>query len=121
MTAARRMLALPLMLLALMLQGLSPAVAAVAAARMADPFANMPICSTDIGGKKDTPSTPDHGKACAFCVVCAAPALAPAPDVPQIAPISPARTLTTPLARKTAAPRAPPRRTAQARAPPAYS
>jgi hypothetical protein len=119
MSSARRTLALPLMLLALLLQGFAPAAASVAAARMMDPFSNLPICSTSLNGAADEDSTPaQHEKSsCAACVVCSIPAVAPAPEVdaPAYSPVQVANL--TPRV-EIVGPRGPPRRTAQARAPP---
>jgi hypothetical protein len=118
MSAAKRTFALPLMLLALLLQGLAPGVAAAATARMLDPFSNLPICSTDLNGaKSDHAPAQDHGQAaCAACVVCQVPAALTA-DVPAL-PRPPIAAVVATVRVEIAGPRGPPRRAAQARAPP---
>lgn len=119
MSSAKRTFALPLMLLALLLQGMAPGVAAAMTARMLDPFANLPICSSDrTGARADhAPAPQDHGKAaCAACVVCQTPA-AVTPQAPIVAPASLAVAPVRP-ALEVVGPRGPPRRIAQARGPP---
>ncbi len=118
MSAAKRTFALPLMLLALLLQGMAPGVAAAMTARMLDPFSNLPICSTPLNGAAtDQAPAQDHGQAaCAVCVVCNLPA-ALAADAP-ILPPAPVTVAVATVQVEIAGPRGPPRRTAQARAPP---
>lgn len=119
MSSAKRTFALPLMLLALLLQGMAPGVAAAMTARMLDPFADLPICSSDLNGAEidHAPSPQDHGKAaCAACVVCEAPATL-IPEAPPLAP-QPAAVAPIPPAIAVAGPRGPPRIVPQARGPP---
>ena len=118
MSSAKRTFALPLMLLALLLQGMAPGVAAAMTARMLDPLSNLPICSTDLNGaKSDRAPSQDHGQAaCAACVVCNVPAALTA-DAPSLPPAPPSVAIAT-VRVEIAGPRGPPRRTAQARAPP---
>lgn len=89
-----RVFALPLLLFALLFQALAPAAEARAevqmAARAADPFAFLPICSPRTTGERDRPAGHEHQHPCALCGVCcvAHPGLAadagptlPAPSV----------------------------------------
>jgi hypothetical protein len=118
MSAAKRTFALPLMLLALLLQGLAPGVAAAAAARMLDPFSNLPICSTDLNRTGHDPApAPHQGQLCAACTVCAAPVAALIADVPVLAP-PPAQAVVAAVRVEIAGPRGPPSRTPRARGPP---
>ena len=119
MSAAKRTFALPLMLLALLLQGMAPGAAAAMTARMLDPFANLPICSTDLNGEagQHAPADEEHGRAaCAACVVCQVPAALSA-DPPAL-PRPPVAVVVGIVRIEIAGPRGPPRRAAQARAPP---
>jgi hypothetical protein len=123
MTSARRMLVLPFLILALMLQGLGPSAMAVAQA--ADPFANLPTCSTDLGGggQNQAPGAPagQHQDACEHCLTCASPVLAVDPGGPCVgAPAGPVAQAA-PVFTRTSPPRPAPRGPAQARAPPAFS
>lgn len=123
MFSAKRILALPLVLLALVVQGMTPAAAAVMTARMADPFASMPICSADAAGERrwepGAPANP-HRQLCDTCSVCSAPAALVAPEAPLPAPPLVARVSTRPAV-EIAGPRGPPPVVPRARGPPAHT
>jgi len=123
MRRAPRPIALLLVQLALLLQLASPAAAAAMAARMADPFAAMPICSVDreADGRTKDGQAPVHHD-CQHCVACAAvaiPALEPGGTValPQPAQVRVLKPRLTALA----SPRGPPLGRPNARAPPAFA
>jgi hypothetical protein len=119
MSAAKRTFALPLLVLALLMQAWAPAAAGVAAARMLDPLANLPICSTSLeGGQKDPAApSPHRDQDCAACTVCSAPVAALARE-PSVSPRGPAVAAVSLQSVEIVGPHGLPRRTAQARAPP---
>jgi len=122
MLALKRTLLLPLAVLALVLQVMAPGVASAAAARMADPFSNLPICSTDLGGERG-PQAPGQAPAhdCQLCTVCSV-ATTGAPPTTEEPPAPAALHAAAPWpVLESAGPRGPPRPAAQARAPPAAS
>ena len=87
---AKRLLALPLLLVALALQALAPGAAARAEARALDPFSNLPICASGHMGGERGPSAPAdrHGGACAACVLCTGPAPALLPEFTLAQPLA---------------------------------
>ena len=119
MSAAKRLFVLPLILLALLLQGAAPAIAAVRTAL--DPFANLPICSTDRTGGQEDPAAPAHDQGgCQHCGACVAPMSALPPAETVLPSRFHAPEPRAPLAGN-AAPRGPPRLTARARGPPLFA
>jgi hypothetical protein len=122
MSAAKRILALPLVLLALMVQGFIPAAAAAMTARMADPFASLPICSADLnGGGGEQPGAPfDHQRLCDACQVCSASIAIVRSEAPSITPPVVTHTAALPAA-ESVGPRGPPRLAPRARGPPTLS
>lgn len=118
----RRILVLPFVLLALLLQAGAGTAAARAQADAANPFGAIPICSADkTKAGRDAPSPSGHAQhQCGACVVCIAlhppliaaaagftPSVMDTADAPAIAP--------------SIRPRGPPRGSANARAPPALA
>ncbi len=119
---SRRIFALPLIVLALLMQLGAPAAAAEMAAAMVNPFAAMPICSVDhgkrgAGGEHDPAHHHDMGE-CPLCAACAPVHAAPTATVQQVRPsLFPVRIERQPSPGE-AAPRGPPRLAPRARAPP---
>lgn len=123
MRRAPRIIALPLVLLALLLQLASPAAAAVMAVRVADPFAAMPICSVDrdADGRGKERQAPLHHD-CQHCVVCAAIAVPALEPVGAVALPQPAQVrILRPRLTAQASPRGPPLGRPNARAPPVFA
>ena len=120
MRRARRPFALPLVLLALVMQLLSAPAAAAMAARMADPFAAMPICSVerDADGRAKDPQAPVHHD-CQHCVACTAVAAAAIEPSGTVALPQPSQVrVLRPRLNPQASPRGPPLGRPNARAPP---
>jgi hypothetical protein len=117
MRFSRRLLALPWMLLALLVQAGAPVEAARMAADMANPLAAMPICAPERshapGDQKAPADHRDHD-----CCTCAAPVV----DAPPAAAPVPAARVAVVLGRPEiaaqASPRGPPRLRPNARGPP---
>lgn len=114
---AGRLAALSLVLCALLLQVNAPIQMTLMMTETAD---GGVICSVHQGEASDRKAPPAKHQACAACVICAgaAPALAVAQIVvraPTVAAVWSAEIV------REAAPRGPPARTAQARAPPAHA
>lgn len=121
MSPAQRILALPLVLLALLVQGFTPVAAAAMAARMADPFANLPVCSSVVNGQGDASGAPaDHQQLCDACALCSAPVATLAPEVPLLARPLIVRLVERPPV-EIVGPRGPPALTPKARGPPTYA
>jgi hypothetical protein len=94
MRAPRRIFALPLLILGLLFQVGAPVGAARAAAAMADPFAQIVICSPDKDktgpqGEQQAPARHD-GHLCGQCAVCWSAGSALAGDVQALAAPRPA-------------------------------
>jgi hypothetical protein len=115
-----RALALPLILLALAFQLGAPAAAARMTADLLDPFATVHICSPD-AGKRTPPGqhgpVHQHGADCNLCAACT-PMLGTTAQAPQPQPSEAVAVIVRSARPESAAPRGPPPRAANARAPP---